>query len=143
MSSLLFCLDALGEKHKATRKYKEDVEEAMERGNAWLNEHMSYEYNYAPGGEDEFSRQWDLYYYYTIERLGSISGQKELGGKDWYKAGAEFLVKSQLPNGGWAPSSNPENAQPNGTAFALLFLMRATAAFTGEGVKRKQRSIAS
>ena len=143
MSSLLFCLDALGEKHKATRKYKEDVDEAMERGNAWLNEHMSYEYNYAPGGEDEFSRQWDLYYYYTIERLGSISEQKELGGKDWYKAGAEFLVKSQLPNGGWAPSSNPENAQPNGTAFALLFLMRATAAFTGEGVKRKQRSIAS
>ncbi len=143
MSSLLFCLDALGEKHKVTRKYKDDVDEALAKGYEWLNEHMSYEYNFAPGGEDKFSRQWDLYYYYTIERLGSIAKVDELGGKDWYKAGAEFLVKSQLPNGGWAPSSNPESAQSNGTAFALLFLVRATASITGEGAKRKQRSIAS
>ena len=143
MSSLLFVLDALGEKHKTTRKYRDKVDEALARGNEWLNEHMSYEYNFAPGGEDKFSRQWDLYYYYTIERLGSISQQEKLGGEDWYKAGAEFLVKSQLPNGGWAPSSNPEAAQSNGTAFALLFLVRATASITGKGAKRKQRSITS
>ena len=143
MSSLLFILDALGEKHRVTRKYKEDVEESLEKGHEWLKKHMSYEYNFTPTGDEAHNRQWDLYYYYTIERLGSISGAEQLGGKDWYKTGSSFLVKSQLPNGGWATSRNPEVAQVNGTAFALLFLVRATASITGEGVKRKKRSIAS
>ena len=33
MSSLLFVLDALGEKHKTTRKYRDDVDEALALGN--------------------------------------------------------------------------------------------------------------
>lgn len=143
MSSLLFILDALGEKNRVTRKYKDDVEESLEKGHQWLNQHMSYEYNFTPKGDEAHNRQWDLYYYYTIERLGSISGAEQLGGKDWYKTGSAFLVKSQLPSGAWATSRNPENPQVNGTAFALLFLVKATASITGESVKRKKRSITS
>ena len=146
MSSLLFILDALGEKHKATRKYKDDVDECLEKGNEWLNKHMSYEYNFTPTGDEAHNRQWDLYYYYTIERLGTVAEVEQLGGEDWYKAGAEFLVKSQLENGGWAPSSRPQEpgySSECGTAFALLFLNKATASVTGQNVKRKQRSVAS
>jgi len=149
MSSLLFILDALGEKHRATRKYKDDVEESLNKGYEWLKKHMSYEYNFAPTGDEaqnQQNRQWDLYYYYTIERLGTVAEVEELGGEDWYKAGAEFLVKSQLENGGWAPSSTPQEpgyARECGTAFALLFLNKATASVTGKNVKRKQRSVAS
>jgi len=149
MSSLLFCLDALGERHKTTRKYSDDVEEALGRGHEWLNTHMSYEYNLTASDNEEHQqhqRQWDLYYFYTIERLGTVAAVEELGAKDWYQAGAQFLVKSQLSNGGWAPSSrdqNPGYASECGTAFALLFLNKATASVTGKGVKRKQRSVAS
>ena len=134
MSSLLFILDALGEKHKATRKYKDDVDECLEKGNEWLNKHMSYEYNFTPTGDEAHNRQWDLYYYYTIERLGTVAAVEQLGGEDWYKTGAEFLVKSQLENGGWAPSSRPQEpgySSECGTAFALLFLNKATASVTG------------
>ena len=146
MSSLLFILDALGEKNRATRKYKDDVEESLTKGHEWLDAHMSYEYNFTPSGDEAQNRQWDLYYYYTIERLGSVSKAEKLGGKPWYQTGAEFLVKSQLPNGGWAPSSRDQEvhyASECGTAFVLLFLNKATASVTGKGVKRKQRSVAS
>jgi len=146
MSSLLFILDAFGEKHRVTRKYKDDVEESLNRGHEWLNKNMSYEYNAAPTGDESHNRQWDLYYYYTIERLGTVAGVEDLGGEPWYQTGAEFLVKSQLENGGWAPSSTPQEsgyARECGTAFALLFLNKATASVTGKGVKRKQRSVAS
>ena len=40
MSSLLFCLDALGERHKTTRKNSDDVQEALGRGHEWLNSHI-------------------------------------------------------------------------------------------------------
>jgi len=146
MSSLLFILDALGEKHRVTRKYRDDVEESLDAGHEWLKKHMSYEYNSTPSGDEKHSRQWDLYYYYTIERLGTIAAVEDLGGVPWYQTGADFLVKSQLPGGGWAPSSRPQEggyASDCGTAFALLFLNKATASVTGKGVKRKQRSVAS
>jgi len=146
MSSLLFVLDALGEKHRVTRKYKDDVEESLNKGHEWLKKHMSYEYNFTPKGDEKHNRQWDLYYYYTIERLGTIGAVEDLGGVPWYQTGADFLVKSQLPGGGWAPSSRAQEsgyASECGTAFALLFLNKATASVTGKGVKRKQRSVAS
>jgi len=153
MSSLLFCLDALGERQKTAKKYREDVEEALERGHAWLDQHMSYEYNHRAGDNPDAERHWDLYYYYTIERLGTIAAREELGGKDWYEEGARHLLKTQLPAGGWVTSNNTAEGGNNldavaansvtSTAFALLFLNKATASITGEGVKRKQRSIAS
>lgn len=138
MSSLLFCMDALSKNKKYERKYREDVDAALERGYAWLDEHMAYDRNASTKEPDENAEQWDYYYIYTIERLGFISGRDELGGKPWYPTGAEFLVKAQQPNGSWG------GRRPNwftDTPFALLFLVRATQARTGEGMRRKPKAI--
>jgi hypothetical protein len=48
-----------------------------------------------------------------------------LGGKDWYKWGAEILLKNQLPDGSWRGAY--AQGGPD-TCFALLFLKRANLA---------------
>jgi len=140
MSSLLFCLDALGQARQ--KKYAEDVEEALHRAYAWLDQHMSYEGNGTLEPDDTNAKQWDLYYFYTIERLGFISARDVLGGKPWYPTGAAHLVKSQYQGGGWSSRAGG-NGDPSNTAFALLFLVRATESRTGEGSRGKAKVIAS
>jgi hypothetical protein len=61
----------------------------------------------------------NLYTMYGIERIGVASGYKYFGNLDWYQVGADFLVKTQRPDGSWG--SVPD------TCFALLFLSRGRA----------------
>jgi hypothetical protein len=60
------------------------------------------------------------YTLYGIERIGVASGHKYFGTTDWYAEGADFLVKSQNPNGAWG------KGVPD-TCFAILFLVRGRA----------------
>ncbi|MCY2931530.1 MAG: DUF4159 domain-containing protein [Planctomycetota bacterium] len=59
---------------------------------------------------------WMFYFLYGVERVGLASGYKYFGTADWYKLGAEHLVKTQSGNGSWG-------ALPD-TAFAMIFLVR-------------------
>ncbi len=64
------------------------------------------------------------YGYYALERLGILMGRSEIGGVDWYAAGAKALAG----NRGWG-SDNTGNYQGDprpevGAAFATLFLAR-------------------
>ncbi|MBC7783807.1 MAG: DUF4159 domain-containing protein [Burkholderiales bacterium] len=72
--------------------------------------------------DDDPSR---MYAFYGIERIGVASGYKYFGNIDWYQSGADTIVNSMRPSGGWQGSwigSGEEN-----TAFALLFLSRGRA----------------
>ena len=67
-----------------------------------------------------------LYTLYGIERIGVASGYKYLNKVDWFQAGADFLIRSQVPQGAsaaWAQGYPPEID----TSFALLFLSRGAA----------------
>lgn len=47
---------------------------------------------------------WGSPYYalYGIERAGRLTGQHFIGGRDWYRAGCEYLVKVQnADDGSW------------------------------------------
>jgi hypothetical protein len=68
----------------------------------------------APGGDA------DHYTLYGIERIGVASGLKFLDDVDWYRAGADFLVRTQRANGSWSD----RNGEEVSTAFAILFLSR-------------------
>ncbi len=64
---------------------------------------------------------WHYYYLYSLERAGTITGQRTMGGHDWYQEGARFLVDAQANDGSWT-SEDPISD----TCFAILFLKRAT-----------------
>jgi hypothetical protein len=61
-----------------------------------------------------------FYLLYGIERVGLASGYKYFGKADWYKIGAERLLRTQSANGAWQGGYGPVVD----TAYALLFLVR-------------------
>lgn len=75
----------------------------------------SYAKNINPG--------WPRYNLWSMERLGVLLGLEKLGDADWFKTGADALLKSQKEDGSW-----PDGFGKNGlsdTAFAILFLRKA------------------
>jgi len=86
---------------------------AISRGAGWFGAH------YAIGNS---GAQYQLYYVYTLERMASLADLQTIAGRDWYQDGAAYLLESQSKEGTWSSHSGAIN----GTAFAVLFLGRAT-----------------
>jgi hypothetical protein len=70
--------------------------------------------------------QVDTYGLFAGERAGIIAEARSFGRRDWYLEGAKKLVAIQREKGAWGQDT--ENRQPPAvtTAYALLFLTRAT-----------------
>jgi hypothetical protein len=81
----------------------------IDKGLAWMDKNI-----------EQVMTEGAYYTLYGIERIGVASGRKYLGAVDWYKRGADTLVKKQSKDGSWGKSI------PN-TCFALLFLARGSA----------------
>ncbi len=81
----------------------------------WLGTHFSVVDNPGQNGAHHY------YYLYGLERIGVLLGQKYIGGHDWYREGAEYLVSVQRENGLW------DAEPPVSTEFALLFLGKGKA----------------
>ncbi|HEV3436777.1 MAG TPA: HEAT repeat domain-containing protein [Gemmata sp.] len=64
----------------------------------------------------------DLYFLWSVERVGVIYGLEKIGNVDWYDLGAEELVGSQNISGSWGRGGRGAEVD---TAFALLFLARS------------------
>jgi hypothetical protein len=67
----------------------------------------------------------NLYYLYGVERAGMLCAVERFGVHDWYAGGAAQLLAAQKANGGWGSTTD--------TAFALLFLRRATQSMVESG----------
>ena len=72
------------------------------------------------------SSAWVFYYLYGLERAGRLTGRRYFGNHDWYREGAEWLVRVQDPvSGAW---KGPGLERPViATSFALLFLSKGLA----------------
>ena len=70
----------------------------------------------------------NLYYLWTVERVGVLFQQKSVDGKDWYNMGARFLLASQQPDGYWNDGNYWGSREMTDTCFALLFLKRSNLA---------------
>ena len=70
----------------------------------------------------------NLYYLFTLERIGLAGGFKYVGNRNWYKEGAGVLIKKQQPDGAWFldPQSFKNGSVTTNvfTAYALMFLSR-------------------
>ena len=115
-------------------KMQPEVDRGIRDGIAWLAGHWTLEED--PGGG------FPYYYLYSVERVGALLGDRFVGGHDWYREGAEILLRRQLKEGAWPSDTGEVNGVGSPdvvtTSFALLFLRRATAAgvftpdFTGK-----------
>ncbi len=92
------------------------------RGAEWLGQ------NFIVDGNPRGDGSWTYYYLYGVERLGALLQQEEFGGHRWYREGARWLIGKQEGSGAWPPLGG---GALGSTAWALLFLTRATAASTG------------
>ena len=84
---------------------------ALAAGLAWLAR------NFEAGSNPRRRGQHTYYWLYSVERCGILSGQRYFGRHDWYREGAEFLVKAQQSDGSWSHDTVD-------TCFALLFLAK-------------------
>jgi hypothetical protein len=71
----------------------------------------------------------NLYFMWSLERVGMVYGLNTIGKVDWYDWGASILIKTQNQNNGsWRSDGFHSGSVDNATAFALLFLSRANLA---------------
>jgi len=73
----------------------------------------------------------DLYFFWSLERVGVIYGVRDMNGIDWYRWGSDRLVRGQLGNGEWSGVSGSKGWRYEanvGTSFAILFLCKANVA---------------
>jgi hypothetical protein len=99
-----------------------EKDDALERAIGWLGQRFSVTHNPRPAG----GGQSVLYYYlYGLERAGRLTARRFIGEHDWYREGAELLVREQdslshFWEGGWYAERDPHIS----TAMALLFLSK-------------------
>src|SRR5262249_48093570 len=70
----------------------------------------------------------NLYYLWSVERVGVIFNLKKIDGKKWYAWGSEILAANQHADGSWQNGQFHGSHPTVNTSFALLFLKRANLA---------------
>ena len=69
--------------------------------------------------------QHPYYGLYGIERVGRLTGNRFIGGHDWYRLGCEFFVDTQKADGRWDGEGRQFDHWPVvATSFSLLFLSK-------------------
>ena len=67
----------------------------------------------------------NLYFLWSLERVAVLYSLPTIGDKDWYRWGAQILVRNQEVGGNWANGLYIGTSPPLDTCLALLFLKRA------------------
>jgi len=99
---------------------KDKIQEPVARGLAALGGYIGTP---APAGTKPPMQ--NMYFLWSVERVGVLFDLKTIGGKDWYAWGAQILVANQHDDGSWS-GAEYRGASPHlDTCFALLFLKRA------------------
>ena len=97
------------------------ADRSLERGVDWLATHFRVDQNVGSGN------QWRFYYLYGLERAGRLTGTRFFGEHDWFRVGAEELLKSQSKKSGAWSGVLVERDEVLATSFALLFLGKGRA----------------
>ena len=119
VSSLAICRSELLGWSGYPKTISERMERGVKDGLAWLNKNFAVDRN--PPGR----KGWHYYYLFGLERAGVLTDVKFIGDHDWYKEGADHLLRAQRENGSWRGGRKDQGTLTN-TCFALLFLRRAT-----------------
>jgi len=100
----------------------QESDDSLQRALAWLGRAFSVRIN--PGARG-LSQVWHYYYLYGVERVGRLTARRFLGEHDWYREGAELLVRQQdLFTHGWTGNGHAEDRPQIATSLALPFLSK-------------------
>jgi hypothetical protein len=114
-------------------------EAGLECRNTFTDTAIDSGMNYIVDHIDELdeSSTSDCYTLYGLERIGAASGERFFKTLDWYRLGADYLMRNQNPNGSWGPNDLndvtfgqgfPHNPlQIPNTCFSMVFLARGRA----------------
>ncbi|HBH54470.1 MAG TPA: hypothetical protein DDY91_21520 [Planctomycetaceae bacterium] len=97
------------------------VSNGAARGLKWLA--TNYRVNLSVGQGAILGQQWNSYYLYGLERMAALTGLVEIAGRDWYQDGCDFLLTTQMQDGGWNMDQAGDAAD---TCFGLMFMVKAT-----------------
>jgi len=96
-------------------KEDEDAQKARQAGLEWI--------------ADNFTLKTPQHVFYNLDLIAAVgraTDKKDLGHRDrkreWYKEGAEWLLKDQSPDGAWQIKSGTDAFPVISTSFALRFL---------------------
>ena len=66
----------------------------------------------------------EMYFWWSVERVGVLYGREKIAGADWYGIGSDLLVRKQAGDGSWSGGHGTDVS----TSFAILFLTKANIA---------------
>jgi hypothetical protein len=96
--------------------------DSIENAINWLARNFSVRRNPGRRGGGQV---WHYYYLYGLERVGRLTARRFIGDHDWYREGAEFLVRQQDPfSHRWQGQNTAEDSPHIATSMALLFLSK-------------------
>ncbi len=96
LSFLLLALDRAEKKQAMSRAKKRGKDLQILSGFVALDKHVG-----EPVDRTEDITQKDLYFMWSLERVGVLYDLPTIGRKDWYRWGGEMLVANQKLNGNW------------------------------------------
>jgi hypothetical protein len=131
VAALIICQSELWGSRHFDGSVRKAARRAIRDAFAWLQAHYDVTTNPAEVGTSTTPAQppdpqapvagkdtWHLYYLYGLAAAGVLGRVRFLGEHDWYREGAEVLLKRRQGEGSWGDTTE--------TCFALLFLKRAT-----------------
>jgi hypothetical protein len=94
----------------------------VNRGLEWLGRRTVFAVTHNPGSPGNYL----LYYLYALERVGRLTARRFIGDHDWYREGAEHLlrIKGGETSDHWMGVGAVEQDPRIATSFALLFLSK-------------------
>ncbi|MHC4955862.1 MAG: prenyltransferase/squalene oxidase repeat-containing protein [Planctomycetota bacterium] len=106
-----------------------EFEQAILDGYAWLGRYFTVRVN--PGRAPFLGGSYHYTYLYALERCGDLGRREVIGGRSWFAEGARYLLAHQSEDGSFLDPTcmNPKDVL--GTAFAMLFLTRASKPVSG------------
>lgn len=121
LAMLVICKDELEDLPRYAEKLGPRIDQAMRDGAAWVAQRFRVDRN--PGAEPD----WLFYWLYTLERAGTLLAVDRFGGRDWYREGADVIVKAQQGDGRIVSNTGGEvDGDLAGTCLGVLFLKRST-----------------
>ena len=136
--SLIAAKHALEEMGRIPSGLKKKVNQGIRDGAAWLAHMWQTDRNPSKSGGASHL----IYYWYGLERVGILGLVPRFGTHRWYKEGVGFFKRTQNADGSWDAGSRGTSGPVPDTAWAILFLRRATTPLirvperplTGEGL---------